>query len=637
MTRHPHAQAAGFSAVDESSELAAARLAAIVQSSQDAIISKDLNGIITSWNTGAEKIFGYQESEMLGVSILKLIPEDRWAEERLILEKIVAGQRVEHFETERRAKDGRRIHLSVTVSPVRDSRGRIVGASKVARDVTDRKTAEEALKTSEELFAKVFRLSPDCVALVRLSDRTVMEANAAICRLWGRTPEDVIGKPTRDYSTWLSKEERMAFMARLEADGECLDYRTTLRLADGRLVRFDISSRLMTLHGERCIMSVMRDVTDREEAAAALRASELRLRSTLDQILEGCQIISRDWRYLYLNDLGAQHARREKPFMLGRTVMECYPGIELTPIFVTLRECMEQRTSKRILNEFSYEDGTKSWFELSIEPAPEGILVLSLDVTERRRAEEKVLELNSELERRVVERTSQLEAANNELEAFSYSVSHDLRAPLRAMDGFSQAVIEDYSPNLPETGQRYLLTIRKAAQRMGVLIDDLLTFSRLSRLPLNRRKIDTLALAHLALSELGVSLTESGIELRFGDLPTCEGDPSLLQQVWVNLLSNAIKYSRKRPSAMIEIGSFRRSDTDVFFVRDNGTGFDMRHADKLFGVFQRLHRTEDFEGTGVGLAIVQRVIHRHRGEVWAEAEENVGAVFYFTLWSEAAA
>jgi PAS domain S-box-containing protein len=426
-------------------------------------------------------------------------------------------------------------------------------------------------------------------------------------------------------------------MQRLEQSGENLDYRTNLRLADGRMIRFNISSRLLTVHGERCVLSVMRDVTERDQAAAALRASELRLRATLDQVLEGCQIIGRDWRYLYLNDLGARHARKEKHLLVGRTVTECYPGVERTLVFSAMQECMQKRRSCRMTTEFAFDDGVKRWFEVSIEPAPEGILLLSLDVTERRHAEEKVLQLNAELERRVTERTAQLEAANTELEAFSYSVSHDLRAPLRAMDGFSRAVMEDYGRDLPEKGQRYLRTIRQAAQKMGSLIDDLLTFSRMSRQPLSRKKIDTSKLVQSALEELPVIHEQSGVKFQFGDLPACEGDPALLQQVWVNLLSNAVKYSAKRLPTEIEIGSFARNGETVYFVRDHGIGFDMRHSGKLFGVFQRLHRAEDFDGTGVGLAIVQRVIQRHHGRVWAEAEVDVGAVFYFTLWSETSA
>jgi light-regulated signal transduction histidine kinase (bacteriophytochrome) len=253
------------------------------------------------------------------------------------------------------------------------------------------------------------------------------------------------------------------------------------------------------------------------------------------------------------------------------------------------------------------------------------------DVESLKQAEERVRALNAELEDRVIERTAQLAAANSELEAFSYSVSHDLRAPLRAVDGFSQAVVEDYGPLLPEEGRRYLETIRHGAQKMGALIDDLLTFSRLSRAPLSKQEIDMGRLVRAILADMAPEPNGRKIDLRIGKLPACEGDPALLKQVWINLLSNALKYTGKRDPALVEIGCETTAEGCVYFVRDNGTGFDMRYVHKLFGVFQRLHRAEDYEGTGVGLAIVQRVIHRHGGRVWAESTVDRGATFLFTL------
>jgi light-regulated signal transduction histidine kinase (bacteriophytochrome) len=230
-----------------------------------------------------------------------------------------------------------------------------------------------------------------------------------------------------------------------------------------------------------------------------------------------------------------------------------------------------------------------------------------------------------------MKRTAELEAANKELEAFSYSVSHDLRAPLRAVDGFSQAVIEDFGPQLPEAGRRYLRMIRGSAKRMGDLIDDLLTFSRLSRQPLNKELVNTGELVGNVLEEMSGEREGRQVDVRIEDLPVCHADPALLKQVWINVLSNALKFTRKREAAVVEIGSVLEQDETVFVVRDNGTGFDMRYSDKLFGVFQRLHRADEFDGTGVGLAIVQRVIHRHGGRVWADAAVDHGATFYFTL------
>jgi PAS domain S-box-containing protein len=367
------------------------KLAAIVESSDDGMIGKDLNGVVTSWNKGARSLFGYSANEMVGQSIMKLIPPDRRDEETQILARIGHGEFVMHFETVRLRKDGTNIDVSVTVSPIKDRTGRIIGASKVVRDITERKKAEA-----------------------------------------------------------------------------------------------------------------------------------------------------------------------------------------------------------------------------------------------------KILELNATLEERVRERTVQLEAANKELEAFSYSVSHDMRAPLRAIDGFSQAVLEDYKEQMPAEGRRYLAIIREGAQRMGALIDDLLTFSRLSRMPVSNQPVDMAELVADALDELGVKEGDPKVQVRLGHLPPCQGDRALLKQVWLNLLSNALKYSRNRDTSVVEIGCGTQDGKQVYVVKDNGTGFDMLYANKLFGVFQRLHRSDEYEGTGVGLAIVQRVIHRHGGSVWAEAALDKGATFFFTVGDERA-
>ncbi len=283
------------------------------------------------------------------------------------------------------------------------------------------------------------------------------------------------------------------------------------------------------------------------------------------------------------------------------------------------------------------KDGTHYWVDTTIVPflkadgRPSHYVAIRADITARKRAEGELQELKEQLERRVEERTAELEAANRELEAFGYSVSHDLRAPLRAVDGFSRAVLEDFGSLLPEEGRRQLETIKNSAQRMGVLIDDLLKFSRLSRQPLERRTVDQAQLVREALQELGEPWPARAVEIRRHELPPASGDPALLKQVWLNLLGNALKYSRKRSPAVIEIGARQTAEGPVFFVSDNGAGFDMRYVGKLFGVFQRLHRQDEYEGTGVGLALVDRIIQRHGGRIWAEAAPERGATFYFTL------
>jgi signal transduction histidine kinase len=241
---------------------------------------------------------------------------------------------------------------------------------------------------------------------------------------------------------------------------------------------------------------------------------------------------------------------------------------------------------------------------------------------------------HDELEQRVIERTAQFEAANKELEAFSYSISHDLRAPLRAVDGFSRILLEEYASHLASEPQRYLHLISDNAKQMGQLIDDLLAFSRLSRQALAKQPVMPADLVRQVLSDLHLALEGRSIDIEIGELPVCQADPALLKQVFVNLLTNAIKFTSKREAARIVVGCQRQGDAQVYFVKDNGVGFDMRYVNKLFGVFQRLHRAEEYEGTGVGLAIVQRVIHRHGGRVWAESAVDQGPTFFFMLGEE---
>jgi signal transduction histidine kinase len=252
---------------------------------------------------------------------------------------------------------------------------------------------------------------------------------------------------------------------------------------------------------------------------------------------------------------------------------------------------------------------------------------LANEIAERKHAEEQLRLLNQNLQKQ----TAELQAVNRELEAFTYSVSHDLRAPLRHMDGFSKILLEEYGSKLEPQAQHYLKRVRESAQHMGKLVDDLLNLSRVGRRELKVELAGLDSLVQEVLLQLNSETKGREIEWQVGSLPFVECDAALMKQVFANLLSNAVKFTRPRKHALIQVDQATVNGQAAIFVRDNGVGFSMKHADKLFGIFQRLHRQEDFEGTGVGLATVQRIIHRHGGRVWAEGGINRGATFYFTL------
>jgi len=298
----------------------------------------------------------------------------------------------------------------------------------------------------------------------------------------------------------------------------------------------------------------------------------------------------------------------------------------------TLREVERQVKEGRLVmqfeNRYRHKDGTYRTLSWRSVPQPGGFMYATArDVTELRRTETSIKELNAGL----VERSAQIEAANRELEAFCYSVSHDLRAPLRSISGFSEIVLEDYAPQLDEAGRRHLNVIRGQAQRMGQLIDDLLAFSRMGRQQMNADPIAMTDLARQAYENLDPTARARVKRFELQPLPNAHGDRAMLEQVLVNLLSNALKFSGRREAPEIEVAGRVENGMHLYYVKDNGAGFDQQYTSKLFGVFQRLHAAEEFSGTGVGLAIVQRVIQRHGGKVWAEGRLGEGATFYFTL------
>lgn len=364
----------------------------------------------------------------------------------------------------------------------------------------------------------------------------------------------------------------------------------------------------------------------------AVRFAETRYRDVLDNMLEAAQVLSYDWRYLYLNDAAARNGRQLKEEMLGKKVMDRFPGFEETEMFAVLSECMRTRIPKIAEFEFTYPEGSTAWYAFSIQPCPEGLFILALDFTDRKKASDEIRKLNANLDERVRERTEQLEEANGELEAFTYTISHDLRAPLRHIQGYIEMLALSTKGQLGETSERYMQTISAASAEMSQLIDDLLAFSRVGKVEIQRHSVDLDQLVEDTVTGFAPESTGRNIAWKIARLPHVNGDEAMLKVVLTNLIGNAIKYTRRCEFAEIEIGCIPgEGEQSTVYVKDNGAGFDMNYSHRLFGVFQRLHSSEEFEGTGIGLAIVKRIVSRHGGRTWAEGKVDKGATIYFTL------
>ncbi|HKO87735.1 MAG TPA: PAS domain S-box protein [Burkholderiales bacterium] len=497
-------------------EAGLAQLAAIVESSEEAIISMTLEGVITTWNRGAERLFGYGPDEAAGRPFHMVLPQSRTVELSGVLMSVALGRRYMDFDAVGVHKDASFLDVALSVSPIRGQAGNIIGASVIAYDMTERKRARQALQESEERY------------------RSLVAATTSI--VWTSDGE---GRFTHPQDSW------------------------------GRYTGQDWPAHAKWGWAE------MFHPEDREPALAGLH------QAVLDQVMYE--------RIVRLHHAASGEYR--------------YCSLRAVPILAA-------------------HESIREWI---------GTIT---DVHDAKQAEAAIQRMNVELEQRVAERTADLAAANRELEAFTYSVSHDLRAPLRAIAGFSRIVVDNESTDLSPEAQRLMLRIGANVDRMDALITDLLSFSRMSRMPLAKRSLAPDTLAREVVEELLAEHPGRAVVIQVRPMPDCLADPSLLQQVFTNLISNAVKYTRGRDPSLIEVGVKLDEDKKappIYYVRDNGMGFDMRYASKLFQVFERLHSTDQAEGTGVGLALVRRIVERHGGTVWAEALPDHGATFFFTL------
>jgi PAS domain S-box-containing protein len=501
------------------------------------------------------------------------------------------------------------------------------------------------IRESEERYRALIEHAPMAIYVNR-DDRVVL-VNAACVRLFGATsPEQLLGRSPLElmhpdcHAALLERGQRLR-----DEGGEASPMEEKIVRLDGTIVDVEVSAAPFQDQGVTAIHVALNDITERKRAEKALLESEAALRGILDATPFPIALVdAQDDVIHYWSSSALALFGHTAPTASGWYDL-AYPDPEYRQEVVRRWKPLleETRVSGRPVNTGEYRiacrDGSERICELYATFVADRLVVTFNDITARKRADEargeaerELAQLNVELEQRVIDRTAQLDAANKELEAFAYSVSHDLRAPLRHISGFSALLAERAGDDLDEKSRHYVDTISRSVREMGVLIDDLLQFSRTGRAELQITDVDMEEALREALEPLQRDLEDRDIEWSIGALPHVVGDHALLRQVWANLLGNAVKYTRGRTPARIEVGA--RDDgnnEDVFWVRDNGVGFDMAYVHKLFGVFQRLHDSSEFEGTGIGLANVQRIINRLGGRVWAEGAVGSGAMFFFSL------
>jgi len=609
-----------------------------------AIFMMDINGIVTTWNPGAENIKGYKAEEILGRSLDVFYTEDD-RKHGIPRRNLELTRQYGHFETEglRVRKDGTIFFADVVFTSLLDDEGKLYGYAKITRDISEKRKAEESIR----FLAGIADNIQDPVISTD-TNGSITSWNEPAEELFKWKIDEAIGKNVTKLlkANYITGSSDLVFEFLNVKDfwqGEVIYHTKSGDPVNVLITASHLKDAEANVNGN---LLLVKDITDRKKAEkelANLNADlEERVKERTDAVINTLKekniilesiadaffAVDKDWTVSYWNRVAETALSVPKHAILGKNLWEIFSNSIDSVSYKQYHKAME---TGQVVHFEDYYPALNMWYEISAYPSENGLSVYFKDVTERKKAAEEIAKLNSELEERVLMRTEQLKKSVEEMEAFSYSVSHDLRAPLRGIIGFANILEEDYASKLDDEAKRITSIIKKNTSRMGQLIDDLLTFSRTGRQELIKTSVDSNIMVQGIIDELNLNRSGKAISWIVHPLPLVTADMSAMKQVWINLISNAVKYSGNAPGPTIEIGSINKNGSTTFFIKDNGVGFDEKYMAKLFKIFQRLHTTEEFEGTGIGLAIVDKVVSKHGGKVWAEAALNKGATFYFSL------
>jgi PAS domain S-box-containing protein len=612
------------------------RTEAIIASSLDAVVEIDENGTILAWNPKAEEIFGWTAEEALGSRPSEtIVPAHyREAHETGLRHFLATGEGPilnKRIELTALHRDGHEFPVEVTVAPIRGPSGYTFIA--FMRDISESKRAEEALRFSEARYRALHRDNPTMIATLD-SELRMLSVNPTCARQLGYTMDELEGQPVLKL---FHEDDRLAVTEQLRL---CLRhpdrvYRWQFRKIrkDGKLLWVEeLAQAVYDLNGSLNVLVVCQDITARKRTEEALQKSEKKFSKIFHAApaLIGITTLA-EGKIIDINETGLKTLGYQHEEMIGRTLLELDTLENPAELDLVVRMLLEQGTVRNYEINFRGRSGERFTGLLSAElidmNGERYMLGMVQNVTERKRAAEEIEKLNADLAARAVE----LEYANVELEAFNYSVAHDLRKPLTVINGYCQAIMELCGDTLDERCKGYLQEAYEGTLNMNELITDLLDFSRLAHCEIKPESVELSAMAKEITAELRLADPKRQVTFVIAEGVSAEGDPALLRVVMENLFGNAWKYTGKREMSIIEFGVTEIEGEQTCFVRDNGTGFDMAYAEKLFIPFQRLPGTDEFKGHGIGLATVERVIRRHGGRVWAEGDPGKGATFYFTL------